>query len=311
MNGQKAGHFYFALMIEDYALARQPYNLGMRPRALAPAFLFLSALTLLFSPPGAAEKFDQLKATGYVDDFAGVLIPAAKAQLTALCKEVDTKAQAQIAVVTIHSLDGVPIEEFANRLFHRWGVGSKGENRGVLILLAVRDHKYRVEVGFGLEPILPDGKVGGFGREMVPLLRQNNYGQALLQVTSAVARVIADDRKVTLDALGGQKPVPAPAPALPVPPQASPSTLGNVLGAIFLFLVVIIFLVILPIVLLINFLRRLFGRRGPRNGPGGWWGWGSGGGGGGFDGGSGGGDSGDFGGFGGGDSGGGGASGDW
>jgi len=286
----------------------------MRPRALARVFLYLSALTLLFSPPGAAEKFAQLKATGYVDDFAGVLIPAAQARLTSLCKEVDTKAQAQIAVVTIHSLEGVPIEEFANRLFHRWGVGSKGENRGVLILLAVRDHKYRVEVGFGLEPILPDGKVGGFGREMVPLLRQNNYGQALLQVTGAVARVIADDRKVTLDALGAPGPVPAPAPVVPSAPQGSRSTLGNVLGAIFFFLVVIIFLVILPIVLLVNFFRRLFGRRRPRSGPGGWWGWGSGGGGGGFGGGSGssgGGDSGDFGGFGGGDSGGGGASGDW
>ncbi len=158
---------------------------------------------------------EQLKPEGYVNDFAGVLNEQAKAQLTALCAEVDQKTKAQIAVVTIHSLEGVPVEEFGVRLATRWGVGHKGDNRGVLILLAVDDHKYRTEVGYGLEPILPDGKVGGFGREMVPGLRAGDYSGALLRLTSEVAAVIAQDRGVILGSLPEQGAAPREEPGLP------------------------------------------------------------------------------------------------
>src|SRR5262249_335070 len=89
--------------------------------------------------------------------------------------------------------------DFANRLFGKWGVGPKGKDRGVMILLAVDDHKYWIEVGYGLEPILPDGKVGGYGREIVPLLRQNQYGPAVLQAPTRVAVVIGQERSVNLD----------------------------------------------------------------------------------------------------------------
>ena len=75
-----------------------------------------------------------------------------------------------MAVVTVISLDGSDIESYASDLFKQWGIGGDLNNRGVLILLSVGDHRYRTEVGYGLEPILPDGKVGGFGREAVPLL---------------------------------------------------------------------------------------------------------------------------------------------
>src|SRR5271167_2100778 len=116
-------------------------------------------VTLLCASAALAEKIEQLKPQGYVNDFAGVLSEAVREQIAAVCKEVDKKAHAQIAVVTVRSLDDVAVEDFANKLYERWGVGYKGENRGVLILLAVNDRKYRVEVGYGLEPILPDGKV--------------------------------------------------------------------------------------------------------------------------------------------------------
>ncbi len=75
-----------------------------------------------------------------------------------------------------------------------------------MILFAPNEHKYRFEVGYGLEGILPDGKVGGFGREAVPLLRQNNYDGAILLMTQRVAAVIAEDKGVTLDALSGVPP---------------------------------------------------------------------------------------------------------
>ena len=254
-------------------------------------------LWLLAPALDRAEKLEQLKPQGYVNDFAGVLSQDTRSQLTALCTEVDQKAHAQIAVVTIHTLEGGAIEDFANRLYQRWGIGPKSDNRGVLILLAVDDHRYRVEVGYGLEPILPDGKVGGFGRAIVPDLRRSDYNGALLQLTNSVAAVIAEASGVTLSQ--GSPP--------PAPGESKESNHGLDPGA----LLMIVFAFLLYGGIRFFILPRGFGsRRGYYGGRwGGPWvggGW-SGGGFGGFGGGGGGG----FGGFGGGMSGGGGASGSW
>ena len=119
-------------------------------------------------------------------------------EMESICTQVDQKAHAQIAVVTINTLDGNDIESYAVDLFKKWGIGSKASDHGVLILYAIQDHKARIEVGYGLEPILPDGKVGGFQREAIPLMRSGNYSQALLQVTMRVADVIATDAGVQL-----------------------------------------------------------------------------------------------------------------
>ncbi len=236
----------------------------------------------------SAEPVSQLRPTGYVNDFARVLDSRATAQLEYICQQIDQKAHAQIAVVTVNSLDGSDVESYAVDLFKKWGIGSKATNHGVLILLAVKDHKYRTEVGYGLEPILPDGKVGGFGREAVPYLRQNDYGGALLLMTSRVAAVIAQDAGIELTGAGSQA---------PAQPRGEPDT-GLSAGGVIL-LVVIVLLVLFTPLRGILFWLFLFGGRGGGYGGGGWDGGGFGGGGGGF------------GGFGGGSSGGGGASGSW
>ncbi|HXW57438.1 MAG TPA: TPM domain-containing protein [Candidatus Cybelea sp.] len=260
-------------------------------------FLLSSALPSV----AAAQDTAQLKTQGWVSDFAGVLSPSARDQLAALCAEVDQKAHAQIAVVTVRSLGGRPIEDYSLDLASRWGVGGKKNDTGVMILVATDDHKYRFEVGYGLEGILPDGKVGGFGREAVPFLRENNYDAALLLMTERVAEVIARDRGVTL----------AKTPAISSS-EGSHQEAPNAPVAL-IALIVILFL-------LFRFVRTLtFGppRRRYR-GSGGWigpmmGGWGGGGfGGSGWGGGlGGGGGGGGFGGFGGGSFGGGGASGSW
>ncbi len=139
----------------------------------------------------SCRRSGALKVKNYVSDFANVLSPAARDQLNALAAEVDRKADAQIAAVTVKTLDGKPIEDYSIDLATRLGVGPKASNRGVLILLSVDDHQYRIEVGYGLEGILPDGRVGGFGREAVPYLRENNYDAALQLMTRRVADVIA------------------------------------------------------------------------------------------------------------------------
>src|SRR5271165_2592710 len=147
----------------------------------------------------AAEPIASLRATNYVNDFAGALDAATETRLNDLCRQVDQKAQAQIAVVTVKSLDGQDVVSYAVALYQKWGIGAKGKDRGVLILLATEDHKYWTTVGYGLEPILPDGKVGGFGREMVPLLRSGDYAGAVTLLTTRVASVIVQDAGVTLD----------------------------------------------------------------------------------------------------------------
>jgi uncharacterized protein len=244
-------------------------------------FLLLSFPLLL-----CAEPVSQLHPTDYVNDFAHVLDPTTIAQLDNICQQIDQKAHAQIAVVTVNSLDGSDIESYAVDLFKQWGIGSKATDHGVLILLVVQDRKYRVEVGYGLEPILPDGKVGGFGREAVPLLRQGDYNGAVSLLTSRVADVIAQDAGIQIT--GARPLVPAQPTA---PPQRQLS------GKQLLILGVILLIVLLTPLRKVLFWMLLFGGGG---------GGGYGGGGGGFGGGGGG-----FGGFGGGSSGGGGASGSW
>jgi len=265
-------------------------------KTLTRSLLFL----LVFCVAARAEQVKNLKPQGYVNDFAGVLSAETKEKLTALCAEVDQKAKAQIAIVTVSSLEGQPIEQYSIDLATAWGIGPKQKDRGVLILVAPTDRKYRFEIGYGLEGILPDGKVGGFGREAVPFLRQNDYSGAVLLMTERVAQVIAEDQKVTLNTLSGV--------SLPQPESDnSPAPFGN--------LVEILILAVFIFFPLIGFLMRLlfgFGgsnryRRGGGMWMGGpWYGGGSWGGGG-----SGGGGGGGFGGFGGGSFGGGGASGSW
>jgi uncharacterized protein len=233
-----------------------------------------------------AEPVSQLRPTDYVNDFAHVLDQTTITQLDNICQQLDQKAKAQVAVVTINTLDGADIEGYAVALYKQWGIGSKATDHGVLILLAVQDHKYRIEVGYGLEPILTDGKVGSIGREAVPLLRQNDYNGAVSLMTSRVADVIAEDAGVQIT---GDRPQ---LPMQRVQPERGLS------GKQLLILGVILLIVLMTPLRNVLFWILLSGMGG--GGRGGY------GGGGGFGGGGGG-----FGGFGGGSSGGGGASGSW
>ena len=263
----------------------------------------LLLLALLRVPVASAEQAKNLKPQGYVSDFAGVLNVQAKEKLAALCAEVDQKAKAQIAIVTVSSLEGVPVEQYSFDLATQWGVGPKQKDRGVLILVAPNDRKYWTQVGYGLEGILPDGKVGGFGREAVPFLRQNDYSGAVLLITERMAQVIAEDQKVTLDSLSG-----AP------PPVAEPDHSLFPMSRMVWLLIFVIFLFSPALGFILNLLfGGVIGSRrgrsswgGPRYGAGGWYGGGWSGGGGSSWGGGGG-----FGGFGGGSFGGGGAGGSW
>lgn len=260
--------------------------MGARARVwLGSLFLFLS----ICSTCATAESVDQLKPTGYVNDFADVIDSQTKAQIEDLCTQIDQKAHAQISLVTINSLDGSDIESYAVDLFHKWGVGAKGSDRGVLILYVIKDHRARVEVGYGLEPILPDGKVGGFQREAIPLMRSGDYSQALFLVTSRIADVIASDAGIQITHARTRAPTRQPQQEVHI-------SFGGIVILIIIFLIILA--TPLRSILFWILFSSMFG-----GGRGGGWG------GGGF--GSGGGGGGGFGGFGGGSSGGGGASSSW
>jgi uncharacterized protein len=216
---------------------------------------------------------------------------------------VDHQAHAQIAVVTVKSLDAdasgaVPsIEEFATALEDKWKVGAKGTDRGVLLIVSLNPRKYRIEVGYGLEGLLNDAKVGDIGREMVPSLRTGDYSQGVSVGVQALAQDIAADAGVTLT-----QPADGEAGPVKIPQQDSQVQMSNTEVLLFGGLVILVLGVLIRtghIGWLFFFLFSMLGGGG--RGGGGY--------GGGFGGGEGGG--GGFGGFGGGGSGGGGASGDF
>ena len=275
--------------------------------------LSICALLLLFAVvPTSADDISKIVPKGYVTDLAGVISAATRQRLEALCTELEQKTGAQLAIVTVRSLDDRPVEDYAVDLFKHLGVGEKKQDSGALLLVAPNDRKYRIEVGYGLEPIITDARVGDAGRAMVPLLRQNDYGSAIEVAAWQLAKYVADDKGVALSG-------PLPAPAASHRPTSSGWPISPFAVLVILFVVLQIFS---------STVRRTSGRR--RGGMDGcWWilpflgggggsGWGGGYGGGSTwsggsrgGGGSWGGGGGGFGGFGGGSSGGGGASGSW
>jgi len=164
---------------------------------------WLAVVLLVFAPSAVltAESVSTLPApTGYVNDFAGVLSPSSKYNLENLCTQVDRQAHAQIAVVTVKTIDGdQSIEEFATALEDKWKVGAKGTDRGVLMLFVMTPRRGRIEVGYGLEGVLNDAKVGDIGRSMVPAAAQGDYNTAIPLGVQQIAQAIATDAGVTLN----------------------------------------------------------------------------------------------------------------
>ena len=220
--------------------------------------------------------------SNYVSDFAHVLSPQVIDQTNGLCLQLEQRAHAQLFVVTISSLEEEPIDQFANDLFRKWGIGDKATNRGILLLLATQDHRGRIEAGLGLEGVVTDSIAGRIGRGLRPAIQSNDFNTAVLDGSQQIAGIIAADAKVSLDNTKELQPEPA---------QHQPGG-ARTIG----------WLVIIAIFLLIS--RVFGGHGGGGRGRGGYYGGYWGGGGGGWGGGGGGG----FSGGGGGDSGGGGSS---
>ena len=228
--------------------------------------------------------------SSYVVDLAGIIPADVRARLNAYCRELEQKTTAQMVILTISSLDGAAIDEFSINLAHnKWKLGQKGKDNGLLLVVAVNDKKYRIEVGYGLEGTLPDSLAGSIGRQyLVPYFKKGDYGTGIYNASLEMIKTIANAQGVEITGMPR---------AAAVKPKGKRG-----FGLTDLFWAALLLIFIVPF-----FLSRLRSR----SSGGYWWGGPGGFGGGGFGGfGGGGGDSG-FGGGGGGGFGGGGAGGDW
>ena|SRR5208283_236280 len=255
-------------------------------KAGVPLFFIIiwTALTIAAAPLPSFASVPEIPAapSQYVMDLAGIVDDATKARLDSSLRELEEKTTAQMVVLTIPGLNGESLEDLSLSTAEKWKLGQKGKDNGVLLIISLQERKYRFEIGYGLERVLPDSLVGSIGRSyLVPNFRKGDYGKGIADAVFAVVNTIAAAEGVTLT-------------GTPVPERSYGKKIGlfHELVLLFFLIAAVILFIRHPALFLLLFFS---------SGRGGWSG------GGGF----GGGDSGGFGGGGGGGFGGGGASGDW
>ena len=257
----------------------------VRMHRLTVSFLLIILLCTALSLPSQGKDADVFpKPQGAVNDFAAIIPPNYSKPMDLLAREVLQKTGTAVVVATVTTIGDNDPSDYANRLYEAWGIGKKGEDKGLLILLALKERRIRIETGYGVEGILPDGLVGQIlDTHVLPHLRKGDYGKGLLNAVAAVSSVIARDAGVTLS---GQPTIPKAGS-----PRGSPEM--NIFSLILFFVIITMLLgtrtgrAMLPYLLL---MLMMGGRGGGGGGGGGFGGFGGG-----------------FGGFGGGMSGGGGA----
>ena len=268
------------------------YSIATAPRARYYVLLKLAlalAIALCLTLPSFAAEWPRPQ--GPVGDYAKVIPPRYAEAIAAASTELWQKTGAALVVATIPSLDGDTVEDAAVRLFQNWGIGKKGEDKGLLFLVAVKERRLRIEVGYGLEGLITDATAGAIrDQAIVPYLKKNDFGKGLYAGVAAAAQIIAKDQGVALT-------------GVPQVKVRQPSSRLGIIGLFFVFLVIFILLTslrrgsargVLPALILGSMMGGGFrGHGGGGFGGGGFGGFGGGG----------------FGGFGGGMSGGGGASG--
>jgi len=276
------------LVIKSSTKNRQNYA-GLALRWLSNLILVLLCLR------GATVAETIPRPVGYVNDYARVIDEGSKQSIEQLCQELESKTGAQLAIVTLSSLQGEPVEDYAVKLFQQWGIGKKDKSNGLLLLIAIQERRSRIEVGYGLEPIITDGYAGEVLRTLRPYFRANQYGPGLYAAANQLALRVAESAGVTLSV----KPVARRGGRV----SSSPSSFHQLISGALILLALF-----LAPYFLGGFGGTFVGPTGRRYRRGNYFGgFGGGGGFGGFGGGG----SGGFGGFGGGSSGGGGSSSDW
>lgn len=167
-------------------------------------FKFLSSLLLLLllscNFVTSATSIPHQTNLKYLNDYVGVINEPDQEKLLGIGRELELKTGAQATIVIINSTNGIPIENYSLDLFRTWGIGQKDKNNGLLILVAINDKAWRVEVGKGLEGAIPDALSNRIMETMAkPSFINDNYSEGLLNSYSTFCDAIAKEYNVTLD----------------------------------------------------------------------------------------------------------------
>jgi uncharacterized protein len=196
------------------AILRQDvYDTAMRQR-YAPKIITMLLFALVFflmAPVLRATQEVFPKPIRAINDFAGVIPDKYATSMENIATEILAKTQTSLVVATMPTIGDNEFNDYVNRLYQAWGIGKKGEDKGVLIFLAINERKIRIETGYGVEGILPDGLTGEIlDRYAIPSFKAGDYGKGLYETLIGVATVIASDANVSI----GEK----------VPPQRTENT---------------------------------------------------------------------------------------
>jgi uncharacterized protein len=160
----------------------------------------LAAAVLWCASAAWAVDWTALKPQGYVSDFAGIVDAGSKTQLDAYCLAVEQATGAQIALVTIGSLQREPIEDVTRAIFRAWNLDQKPGKNAVIWLVAVENRRDQIHAGSGLAAILPESEMAAILRQARPALARQQYPQALMAVADEIGTRIARAHHKTIAA---------------------------------------------------------------------------------------------------------------
>jgi uncharacterized protein len=173
-----------------------------RSTARFSAIVFSVILASATYAAAATPKFPDL--TGRVVDDAGVLSASTQSSLTEMLAEHERATGEQIVVVTLPSLQGLTIEDFGYQLGRTWGIGQKGKNNGALLIVAPKEHKVRIEVGYGLEGTLTDATSRTIiERTILPNFRRGDFNAGVIAGTTSILKVLRGEPLASVTAAPG------------------------------------------------------------------------------------------------------------
>ena len=170
----------------------------MKRKTLASILITIVLIIMVSCSVYAVPSFPSKPTTNiYVQDYAGMMSQPTVTQILEEARQVDLKTTAQISIVTINSLDGNNIKEYANGLLRKWGIGNKTKNNGILLLLSRSDKEIGIEVGYGLEGRINDAKAGRMIQALSGYLKQGKNDEGIYYTFSSIAKEIYDEYGIT------------------------------------------------------------------------------------------------------------------
>lgn len=132
---------------------------------------------------------------GLINDYAGIIAPEYRKKLDLIIRNTLDRTGVPIVILTMPEIGGYDYNEYANLVYNNWGIGKKGEDKGILIFVTLKERKMRIETGYGVEGVLPDGLVGEIrDRYMIPYFRQDRFGEGLLLGVEAISKILGGER---------------------------------------------------------------------------------------------------------------------